>query len=64
MDAGHRAVIFDRYRGVLDIVKNEGTHFKIPFFQVRSRRGGRCGAQASRVPPVVGQRAPAVPRAV
>ena len=34
MDAGTRAVIFDKMRGIQDIVVGEGTHFKIPFFQV------------------------------
>ena len=33
MDAGHRAVIFDRFRGVQDIVVGEGTHFLIPWVQ-------------------------------
>ena len=34
VDAGTRAVIFDKMRGIQDIVVGEGTHFKIPFFQV------------------------------
>ena len=33
MDAGHRAVIFDRFGGVQDIVIGEGTHFLIPWVQ-------------------------------
>uniref|UniRef100_A0A8D2K4T6 Prohibitin n=1 Tax=Theropithecus gelada TaxID=9565 RepID=A0A8D2K4T6_THEGE len=33
VDAGHRAVIFDRFRGVRDIVVGEGTHFLIPWVQ-------------------------------
>uniref|UniRef100_A0A2K6D8H3 Prohibitin n=1 Tax=Macaca nemestrina TaxID=9545 RepID=A0A2K6D8H3_MACNE len=33
MDAGHRAVIFDRFCGVQDIVVGEGTHFLIPWVQ-------------------------------
>jgi len=33
VDAGCRGVIFDRFRGVLQEVKNEGTHFLIPFVQ-------------------------------
>jgi len=43
VDAGERAVIFDRFRGVLPIVKGEGTHFKIPvvqepyYFEVRAK---------------------------
>lgn len=30
---GTRAVIFDRLRGVSDQVKNEGTHFLVPWLQ-------------------------------
>lgn len=43
VDGGHRAVIFDRFRGVLPDVVGEGTHFMIPWVQkpiiydVRSR---------------------------
>jgi prohibitin 1 len=33
VDGGERAVIFDRFRGVLDEPVGEGTHFKIPFIQ-------------------------------
>eukprot|EP00897_Mesotaenium_endlicherianum_P010336 jgi/Mesen1/9330/ME000061S08772 len=33
VDGGHRAVIFDRFRGVLDKTEGEGTHFIIPFLQ-------------------------------
>uniref|UniRef100_A0A2K6E6M5 Prohibitin n=1 Tax=Macaca nemestrina TaxID=9545 RepID=A0A2K6E6M5_MACNE len=33
VDGGHRAVIFDRFRGVQDIVVGEGTHFLIPWVQ-------------------------------
>lgn len=33
VDAGHRAVIFDRFRGVQDLVVDEGTHFLIPWVQ-------------------------------
>ncbi|KAG7266380.1 hypothetical protein CRUP_025035, partial [Coryphaenoides rupestris] len=33
VDAGHRAVIFDRFRGVQDEVVGEGTHFLIPWVQ-------------------------------
>ncbi|EDL15653.1 prohibitin-like [Mus musculus] len=33
VDAGHRAVIFDRFHGVQDIVVGEGTHFLIPWVQ-------------------------------
>jgi len=43
VDAGHRAVIFDRFRGIQEVVTGEGTHFLIPwvqrpiFFDCRSR---------------------------
>uniref|UniRef100_A0A2K6QM18 Prohibitin n=1 Tax=Rhinopithecus roxellana TaxID=61622 RepID=A0A2K6QM18_RHIRO len=33
VDAGHRAVILDQFRGVQDIVVGEGTHFLIPWIQ-------------------------------
>lgn len=33
VDAGHRAVIFDRFTGVKDAVIGEGTHFFIPWVQ-------------------------------
>lgn len=33
VDAGHRAVIFDRFTGVKDYVTGEGTHFMIPWVQ-------------------------------
>lgn len=33
VDGGHRAVIFDRFRGVLPEVAGEGTHFLIPWVQ-------------------------------
>lgn len=33
VDAGHRAVIFDRFAGVKDYVVSEGTHFIIPVIQ-------------------------------
>uniref|UniRef100_A0A2K5R8V0 Prohibitin n=1 Tax=Cebus imitator TaxID=2715852 RepID=A0A2K5R8V0_CEBIM len=33
VDAGHRAVIFDGFRGVQDIVVGEGAHFLIPWVQ-------------------------------
>ena len=33
MDGGERAVIFDRFRGVLPETSGEGTHFLIPFMQ-------------------------------
>lgn len=34
VDAGKRAVIFDKVRGILPDPVGEGTHFKIPFIQV------------------------------
>ena len=43
VDAGTRAVIFDKSRGIQDTVIGEGTHFRIPVIQepiiidVRSR---------------------------
>ncbi|XP_060067001.1 prohibitin 1-like [Ylistrum balloti] len=43
VDGGHRAVIFDRFRGVQEKVIGEGTHFMIPWvqkpiiFDIRSR---------------------------
>lgn len=33
VDGGERAVLFDRFRGVLKQVSGEGTHLKIPFIQ-------------------------------
>uniref|UniRef100_A0A2K5LVD5 Prohibitin n=1 Tax=Cercocebus atys TaxID=9531 RepID=A0A2K5LVD5_CERAT len=33
VDAGHRAVIFDQFRGVHNVVVGEGTHFLIPWVQ-------------------------------
>lgn len=33
VDGGHRAVLFDRFRGVLDTTVGEGTHFLIPWLQ-------------------------------
>ena len=43
MDGGHRAVIFDRFKGVRPNVIGEGTHFIVPWvqkpiiFDIRSR---------------------------
>jgi prohibitin 1 len=43
VDGGERVVIFDRFRGVLNSVSGEGTHFMIPwvqrpiFFSIRSK---------------------------
>lgn len=33
MDGGERAVIFDRFRGILPEVVGEGTHFRVPWVQ-------------------------------
>ena len=33
VDGGERAIIFDRFRGVLTTVSSEGTHFMIPLIQ-------------------------------
>lgn len=33
VEGGHRAVIFDRFRGVLSDVSGEGTHFLVPLVQ-------------------------------
>jgi len=33
VEGGHRAVLFDRLRGVLDETVGEGTHFLIPWWQ-------------------------------
>ncbi len=33
VEAGHRAVIFDRFAGVKDYIMGEGTHFLIPWVQ-------------------------------
>jgi len=33
VDAGRRGVIYDRFRGVLDSVEGEGTHFIVPMVQ-------------------------------
>ncbi|KAG7189214.1 hypothetical protein KM043_008777 [Ampulex compressa] len=43
VDGGHRAVIFDRFAGIKNLVVGEGTHFYIPWvqkpiiFDIRSR---------------------------
>jgi prohibitin 1 len=33
VDGGERVVIFDRFRGIVQGVKGEGTHFKVPYIQ-------------------------------
>lgn len=34
VDAGHRVVMFDRFRGVSSKIVSEGTHFRIPWVQM------------------------------
>ena len=34
VDGGERAVLFDRFRGVLPTVSGEGTHFLVPWVQL------------------------------
>jgi len=41
VDGGQRAVMFDKFRGVLPEVIGEGTHFRIPILQVSRRRHER-----------------------
>jgi len=33
VDGGHRAIIFDKFQGIKDVVVGEGTHFMIPWVQ-------------------------------
>lgn len=33
VEGGHRAVLFDRFRGVQEKVSGEGTHFLVPWVQ-------------------------------
>ena len=33
VEGGHRAVIYSRISGMSSVVKGEGTHFKVPWFQ-------------------------------
>jgi prohibitin 1 len=37
VEGGHRAIIFDRFKGVKDEVYGEGLHFKIPFIQIPTK---------------------------
>ena len=37
VDAGKRAVIFDKLQGVQQTTIGEGTHFRIPYIQVSSQ---------------------------
>jgi hypothetical protein len=43
VDAGTRAVVFDKIRGIQQVPVGEGTHFRIPFLQVL-RQGIQIGA--------------------
>uniref|UniRef100_A0A8C8ULW3 Prohibitin n=1 Tax=Peromyscus maniculatus bairdii TaxID=230844 RepID=A0A8C8ULW3_PERMB len=54
VDAGHRAVIFDRFRGVQDIVVGEGTHFLIPWVQKPIIFD--CRSQPRNVPVITGSK--------
>ncbi|EGW15035.1 Prohibitin [Cricetulus griseus] len=54
VDAGHRAVIFDRFRGVQDIVVGEGTHFLIPWVQTPTIFD--CGSRPQNVPVITDER--------
>ena len=40
VDAGKRAVIFDKLQGVHQTTIGEGTHFRIPFIQVNFQLDG------------------------
>lgn len=33
VEPGTRAIIFDKFRGIQDIVVGEGTHFRVPYVQ-------------------------------
>jgi len=56
VDGGHRAVIFDRFRGIQEQTTGEGTHFLIPWvqrpiiFDIRS--------QPRSVPTITGSKGP------
>uniref|UniRef100_A0A2I3H0P2 Prohibitin n=1 Tax=Nomascus leucogenys TaxID=61853 RepID=A0A2I3H0P2_NOMLE len=54
MDAGHRAVIFDRFRGVQDIVVGKGTHFLISWLQKPVIFD--CRSQPRNVPVITGSK--------
>ncbi|XP_032768436.1 prohibitin-like [Rattus rattus] len=54
VDAGHRAVIFDRFQGVQDAVVGEGTHFLIPWVQKPVIFD--CRSQPRNVPVVTGSK--------
>ena len=54
VDGGERAVIFDRFRGVLPLVVGEGTHFLIPWVQRPIIFGVR--SKPRRIPVVTGSK--------
>ena len=58
MDGGHRAVIFDRFRGIQQEVVGEGTHFLIPWVQRPVIFD--CRARPRNVPVVTGSKGKAV----
>ena len=61
VDGGERAVMYDRVSGIRPEPVGEGTHFRIPWIQVKKRRGemaerearasavGRAGQQAGSI---------------
>ncbi|NXA78206.1 PHB protein, partial [Thryothorus ludovicianus] len=59
VDAGHRAVIFDRFRGVQDVVVGEGTHFLIPWVQKPIIFD--CRSRPRNVPVITGSKALSIP---
>nr|XP_048274008.1 prohibitin 1-like [Myodes glareolus] len=54
VDAGHRAVIFDRFCGVQNIVVGGGTHFLIPWAQNPIKFD--CRWQSQNVPVITGSK--------
>ncbi|XP_063644617.1 prohibitin 1-like isoform X1 [Pan troglodytes] len=54
VDAGHRAVVFDRFRGVQDIVVGKGTHCLIPWLQKSMIFD--CRSQPRNVPVITGSK--------
>ncbi|XP_036046167.1 prohibitin-like [Onychomys torridus] len=54
VDAGHRAVIFDRFCGVQDIVVGEGTHFLFPW--VKKPIIFDCCSRPRNVPVITGSK--------
>nr|XP_054376106.1 prohibitin 1-like isoform X1 [Pongo abelii] len=54
VDAGHRAVVFERFHGVRDIVVGKGTHFLIPWLQKSMIFD--CRSQPCNVPVITGSK--------